>query len=606
MKYKNLEVLKKKSIPIYNLYKNFGDMTYKDFSFEKKGSDINIFFGDEKKVCISSVDNKVHESELLVKEVLGGTYDEIIIIGVGNAVFLEDMLKNVDKNRIVHLIEFKEVIDIIFSQVSVKKMALEKINNLAVIDKEFVIDELLSRIFSKTNMKFKIFVLPQYERLFKKEVDQTFEKIKKIINEKKTNIYTNHNYQKLWIYNSIINFKHVISTPNFLDLKNHDFSKSMALLIGAGPSLSFDLDRLKEISDSNTCYIFAIGSAYKSLIKKGVRIDAIFSYDPTELNADVLAEYYEKGVEAPICFGSSIGFKAIRKVNYEKAFHMLTSQDYFGQYLLEGKKSDIINDAPTIAVIALQALAKIGFGSVAFVGQNMAYLDGKNYADGIVYDRLKGKTYESDLKILDVFGNEVSTMKGYVSTRDILQHIIEATPKIDYVNTTYGGADIKGAPYTPLKDMTFDQYEKNIDLLRDCPKNHYQMDKITERFYSVVEDRKVFLQLLNDGILYIYKVKEMLDNNSADEVETLIALQETYNGICKTKYFEILMSKLERNYINIFESSIVEINRERDIYKKYENVYSKMGTLFSLLNKEDKTVFDLFQYITQYINWEEV
>lgn len=604
MIYKNLEVLKKKSIPLYNLFRNLKVESRDLFDYDLNKNDVDIYLKNTNKIYISSLTHKAIEAELLVNDVLSGDYDEIIVLGVGNNVFFEKLLNRIDSDRKLHIIEFGEVIDIIFRNVDIKKNDFSKINELICIDKNFDLTNLFSKVMKKTNMKIKFFVLPQYKRLFKTEIQELEDKLLTIMEHKKTTMNTNQGYQKLWIFNSILNFKHVLSTPSFMKLKEHDFSKAIAIVVGAGPSLARDMELIKKISKKNNCFIFAIGSAYKALIKNDVSVDALFSYDPTHLNEDVLMEYYEQECDIPIVFGSSISFEAIRKVDYNKAFHLLTSQDYFSAYLLEGEDKSIVMDAPSVVVIALQALVKIGFKGIVLSGQNLAYLNDENYSEGIDYKRLEGTTYKSEIKIKDVFGQDISTTSGYKLTLDVLENFILANKNIEFINTTNGGAQIEGAPYKSLDKLELEHYEKNESLMEMSLENDYNLLSTKVQFDLLIDERNKFVVLLNKGFKLVYDVKQNLEDKTVKDLKLLAALGENYNAMAENIYFKVLISKLDRTYINIFESNVVAVNRENDLYKKYEMIYSKMGTLYSLFKRDDRDVNKLFEYISKYIKWE--
>lgn len=604
MRYKNLDSIKKKSIPFYNLFQGIDVNKHESFAFDQDRHDLTIYKIGEEKTYLSSVINKEFESKLLTEEVLKGDYDEIIVLGAGSPVFLETLSRAIDPEIKLHLIEFSEVMNIMLDHYNLKKVAFHKIDNIALINNKSNLGPFLNKLLTKTNLNIKLFVLPQYRRIFNEKVNEIEEALKKVLEDKRGFIRINQAYQKLWVYNSIINFKHVISTPKFLDLEKEDFGNSIALIVGAGPSLGRDLEKIKQLSESKKCYIFPIGSAYKALVKKGIKADAIFSYDPTELNEDVLMEYYEKNLDVPICFGSTIGFKAIRKVDYSKAFHVITSQDYFGKYLIEGEKHDIVLDAPSVAVIAMQSLVKIGFKNIVFAGQNLAYLDKQNYAEGIDYKRLEGKKYESKMTVKDVFGKDVYTMVGYTVTLNVMENFIKNNKDVNFVNTTYGGAAIEGAPYQPFEDVSFDGYDLKKDLLQCVSSKPYDLVSAKKRFDFLLAERSKMIKLLDEGFKLLYHVKEKMDADNLEDLKLLAALEANYNAMTKNHYFDVLLSKLDRNYLNAFESSVIEINRESDIMTKYSMVYKKMGTLFSLFKRDDKDVYNLFEYITKYITWE--
>ncbi len=461
MYYKNLNVLKKKSIPFYNLVHSSKVEEYKSFGIDFNKRDIDIYIKNkEHKTYITSANYKAAEAKVIVDDLLKDGHDEVVLFGVGNKELLEEVTSRVDKNTKLHIIEFKEVFRLLVENVSLTKVAFEKVTSLVLYDENTNMRAIFERMTTKSNMSMRVLVLPQYERHLKKQVEAFTSVFKRTLDDKKRSMVVNKSYQKIWIYNSIINFKHVLSTPKFMSLHKYDFQESVALIVGAGPSLSYEVDRLKEITKRENAYVFPIGSAYKALANEGIGMDMLFSYDPTPLNKDVLNEYFEQKYEVPLCFGSSISYESVKRMDYDNAYHILTSQDYFSSYLLEGTNREIVMDAPSIVVVAIQALLKIGFKKFIFVGQNLAFLDKKNYAESITYERTKNITYESDMVVKDVFGNDIYTVIGYSKTKDLLENLISQLNGIEFINTTYGGADIKGAPYVPLNEIDFSKYRK--------------------------------------------------------------------------------------------------------------------------------------------------
>jgi hypothetical protein len=514
------------------------------------------------------------------------------------------LLDRIDPEVKLHVIDFSEVIDIIFRNDDIKKLDMNKMRSFTLINEKYDFEGLFMKLLAKTNMNVKIFVLPQYKRHFKHVVDEFNRHFQKSIQSKRSHIRTNYGYQKRWVYNGIINFKHVISTPRVMKLADYNFDNSVALLVGAGPSLSYEFEKLKELSQQNNCYIFALGSAYRALLKHGVKADMIFTYDPTDMNQEVLSAYHEQEVDVPICFGSSVGFESIRKVNYENAYHMMISQDYFGRYLLGTPPEEVANDAPSVTMIALQMIRKIGFKHVVFVGQNFSYLDQKIYADGIHYERFEKVKIVSKSTVENVFGEEVATSSSFKQMLDILEQFVDVYADMSFVNTTKGGAKIKGAPYKALEDIVFEEYEKPVLIKEAIGPNDYDLGMAKSRFDDLMQERDQFIELLNNGIELIMKLRKQLDRGSIKNASILVQLEQNYNKMTKNLFFNVLISKLDRSYINIFESSIVEINRENDLTKKSNMIYSKMSTVYALFKKDVEELNKLFLYILEYIKWE--
>jgi hypothetical protein len=602
---KNLNILKKKSPNIYNLVRSVEFKENILFSAEYKKNRIDIYCGDESnKIYITSKEHRRIEAKILVDDLLEAGHDEIIMFGAGNEVILNELTKRVGPHIKLHIIEFREVFKLLMDNVSLSKVSFERISSLTLVGESPDMRAAFDRLIAKSNMNTKVFVLPQYTRHLHNQVEAFTTAFKEVVSAKKSLMNVNLNYQKLWIYNSIINCKHVISTPKFLALKEYDFKDSIALIVGAGPSLSYEFERLRELSKNDNVYIFSIGSAYKALSKQGIKSDMLFSYDPTPLNKDVLSEYFEQKYDYPICFGSSIGYESIVKLNYEKAYHILTSQDYFSNYLLEGRNSEIVSDAPSIVVIALQALLKIGFKNIGFVGQNLAYIDEKNYADGINYERTANKKFRSNLTVKNVFGIDVYTNDGYLRTKKIIESVIKQVNDTHFFNTTYAGAEIVGAPYIPMNEVDFSVYKKRQSLDLDLSVNDYDLEAASKRFNHLKEERLEFRKVLLEGFKALIEIDEMLKSGKVKNADLIFKMQDLYNSLCDMDYFKILMSKMDRSYINIFESGIIEINRERNLVKKYELLYKRMGTVLTLFKRDDEKVHELFEYLTKWKVWE--
>lgn len=183
-----------------------------------------------------------------------------------------------------------------------------------------------------------------------------------------------------------------MTTTNIIELSKYDFSNSVALIVAAGPSLDLDIEAIKEISNKNNAYIFAVGSANKTLLKHGITPDAIFTYDPSHLNQYVIGDFVESDMDCPIVFGSTVGYETLVKDSQKFKYHMLINQDLLSKHLIgEDYNKLLIGDSPTIAIITLQALIKMGFGTIAFAGQNLNYYDNRMHADGIEYSFVKTK-----------------------------------------------------------------------------------------------------------------------------------------------------------------------------------------------------------------------
>ena len=262
------------------------------------------------------------------------------------------------------------------------------------------------------------------------------------------------------------NFKEVLNTPNILLEKKDQFKDKPAILVAAGPSLNEEIENIRYIKDKGLAYIFSVGSAINTLIYHDIYPDAACTYDPTVHNQKVFEKTKERGIkEIPMIFGSSVGYETL--VNYPgDKYHMITSQDTVSNYYLknkDGKSINIVQDAPSIAVVTVQLLYALGFSPIILVGQNLAYRGKERHSEGVHYS---SEVTEAEMKngiwVKDVYGNEILTNEGFNRMRQQMELYINGFPNINVINTTKGGAHIEGTSFIELKDIIDTDLNKKV------------------------------------------------------------------------------------------------------------------------------------------------
>ncbi len=338
----------------------------------------------------------------------------------------------------------------------------------------------IAGLLAKTNQNIMIIELPCYKEQFPDEYSGFFKPFRQFVQGKRSSIYINAKYQKHWICNCIYNLPQVIRTVNLLQEGKGAFRNKPAMIIGAGPSLDEDIENIRQIKQSGTAYLFTIGSAVNTLLEKGILPDATFSYHPDDKNMLVFQKIVDENITSlPLVFGSSVNYKSLARYPGPKA-HAITNQDTLAPFYLrgkDGKSPDSVTDAPSIVSITFQVLYRLGFNPIIFAGQNLAYKEGKHYAEGISYGRSKKLNSQNAIEVQDVYGKVAYTTPTFNEMRKNLESYICSYTDLQVLNTTKGGANISGAPFVPLETL--------------------MTEKLTER---VVDDR--FLQLFRPECQY--------------------------------------------------------------------------------------------------------
>ncbi len=300
--------------------------------------------------------------------------------------------------------------------------------------------------------------LPAYERLFPEEFKEFATVFRDVLAGARTALRTTYAYEKKWTLNSLANFQQLLKTPNILDnaVKKH-FHGKPALIVAAGPSVHEEIEKIRYIKENGLAYIFSVGSGINPLLNAGIHPDAACTYDPKK-NIFVFRKVIDKKITTiPLVFGSSVG-PDIFPDYPGPMLHMIMDQDTVARFFLRfanAEEPEIIQDAPTIAIVTLQLLAKLGVEPVIFAGQNLAYKDGLVYAEGIPYynPKLTEKKQKAAFLVEDVYGGQVYTNEGLDMMRRNMEYFISRYPGREFINTTKGGAKIKGAAFQPLEQV---------------------------------------------------------------------------------------------------------------------------------------------------------
>lgn len=448
----------------------------------KSGKSTLILDNNGQKLSYHSRYNPVQEAKTIISNNVDVKTEYVLFIGVGLGYVIQELVN-----------AFPEVKFSIFEpNVEVLKVFLENFNLSEIKVKKFDkitnnVDDVLAMLEQLSNERTKIIVHPLYSKIYSSELNTLNEHLKKHLESKKLNTLTDLNFQLRWLENSVVNFSEILTSPNlFIDIDTHQFQDKPVLIVAAGPSLDQEISNIKTIQLEKRAYIFAVGSAVNTLLSKGIVPDALFTYDPLKNNAKVVQKIKDLQLKLPLIFGSSVGYETLQ--NYPgKKVHFFTSQDSFNTYLIERPKNEQIADAPTIAAIALNIVAKLNMGPILLVGQNLSFTKEKTYASGIEYidnTAVKNRMVNA-LSMSSTTGEIVYTTQSYLGMKTALEAIIRVYNLQGKIyNTTYNGLPIAGAEYFNLEAlMDFVLKTENIcsDLQWEA-ENSYDQKLIIKKF----------------------------------------------------------------------------------------------------------------------------
>lgn len=496
--------------------------------------------------------------------------------------------------------------EVLVNYLANKELSDLPLNNLGKIftgTEDIKLLQEVTALLKESNNMLRIYTLPIYEKIYGTQLTVIMQKALEALKEKRSSIGINLAFQKRWTINSIKNFPTVLKTPNILhDVHKSAFAGKPAIIVAAGPSLNEEFGNLRHIKENGLAYIFSVGSAINSLIKHGIYPDAACTYDPSERNQLVMENIKDKGLSnIPLIFGSSVGFETLEEYP-GKMLHMITSQDTVSPQLLNTTQSiDIVLDAPSIAVITLQILMKMGSNPIILVGQNLGFLDNKRYASGIRYESVVNELSEKEKKetftIKDVNGNDIKTNDGYNRMRQQLEMYIETNKDIDVINTTIGGAHIEGTSFENLKDLIKDKLiAKTVAKGWTDSVNTYNIDYTEQKLQQITRAEKKCKNIL------LKSLDELQNIQIATEKKQLKSIEKHFSE------FDKQFIKLKRNsfYVGFIEpmirvqheflsEEIQQVRYEKDVIKKAEVVLRSFQAFLNEIRIHHEAILPYFE-----------
>ncbi|MDK2978405.1 MAG: hypothetical protein PWP52_1119 [Bacteroidales bacterium] len=593
----NILFLRERYPDVYLAVKTWEETKQEPKTFVEAAKDGHLtlkYSSGDKSVYIHSKYNPIREAEAIIdklsKDQVINEHSHVVFYGIGLGYHIESFITRYPMTSYSIVEPSPEIFARYLDHTNLAKN-LNK--NLILLQCGNQADDISARAVQLREKNLLICEISAYHQVFHADYTAFFKEFKRIIKEQRASLHTNYAYKKRWIINSVNNFKVVLQTPNVL-LENHDFSKGKsALLVAAGPSLDLEIENLKKIKTEGLAYIFSVGSAINTLIAHDIEPDAVCTYDPSEDNKLVFRKVNEIGLkEIPMIFGSSVDWETLEQYQGPK-LHMITSQDTVSSYFLRsenGEHLETVSDAPTISVVTLELLIKLGFSQIFLVGQNLAYTQERIYSSNIDY--ITEEMQESTLKEKGIFtesvdGNQVKTSESFLSMIRQLENVIKKYAA-NVVNTTIGGAKIEGSTFKTLKQVIVDDLavsgSYDFPLYKIEQKKKYDCKYAITQLDSLKSEYKVYLNLLTEiknGLIDLSELTRINQEHGAYKAH--LKLDEKIRQMENNAFFKMIALPINRIEYGMLCTEIQKIKAERNYLKKAKSIIKPTETVINLL-----------------------
>lgn len=433
-------------------------------------------------------------------------------------------------------------------------------------------------------------VWPSYQRLYVEEIQETQQNLVKLLKHTRDSLGVNVSFQHRWIVNSLLNYPKTIKTSNIISVEYQKvFDDKPVIIVAAGPSLNEELPLLKAIKEEESAYIFAVGSAINALLHANITPHAVFSYDPASMNQLVIQKIKDENItNIPLVFGTSVGCETI--MHYPgKLVHMVTSADTLASNILRISPKVIIEDSPSIAVMALQVVKKLNMAPIILVGQNLGYVNDTYYAQGIKYDYFEDSVTEEQKKkmitVKDVHGHDMLTDDSFMRMKHGLEIVIQKYPYGRVINTTKQGAHIQGTEYTTLEEVRETYLTKGNITLAQWVIERPEYPQGLEKFEAIMESYKQMLVDIDISVKLANKIVENYEAKLYNSIDSLILeFNKVFKKVIECDAHQFIIKAGIKVQNQKFKENYKKIDFEKNSKKRAEKFieisYAYLGSIY--------------------------
>ena len=509
--------------------------------------------------------------------------DNYIILGLSLGEHIRELLKVCNKDSHLFVIEPNEEL--------VKTLQKEnKIDDILENDKVTVcttneeIKKILPTFINETNVDFlKLGVYSNYIKLYDKLVyyyKTVKEYVQRILLYRNTSLVNSN----IWFNTLMGNLNEIVkSTP--LNILENQYKNKPAIIVSAGPSLSKNIDYLKEID--GRALILSGGRTLRPLVEKNIEPDCLVVVDPGKVSYDLVKDYIGN-VKCPLLFYDGTNSNV---VNSFIGKNIISTHNKFIHKIFN-KEIENINKGGSVAHSMTYFAAYMGCNPIIFIGQDLAYTDEKSHAD-IALNKYKFTTFEDyksddDLYVKDIEGRDVRTSIVLNSFKIELEDIIKSFPEIEFIDSTEGGAYIEGTKIKTLKEVIESLDNNKVEVLDKFLDT--EIDKSKEAIVQLENSLKLMKQCkgnCSEGITLLrkyrnaYMLKNIVNMNNINKLLGKID-KNLKNQIDELQFLESVLFDVIYKINSDIQFVVLEDDSEK---AKIEKQLSKNRTIYEEINK---------------------
>jgi len=331
------------------------------------------------------------------------------------------------------------------------------------------------------------------------EVSEFYKSLPNLYNETVQHVY--HNFGRIddsleGVDATLMNKHALLNYPGIQDLKEA-FRGMPALIVGAGPSLDLEIERIK--ANNNKFIVIAVDAALKPLVNAGIRVDYVTSIE--RLN-DYQKPFFEdlEPVSAEL-----IAFPVIKPDQfsvYPGAIRLVYRNYSYFAYFEKNWPKGILKCGGSTAHLAIRLADRLGCSRAYFIGLDSAYekkegtdlyrshCSGTGHAEWGQYVPLdefgKSRRHAPAIDAVNNLGNPVKTNITYYQwVKEYTEELAEVGLRMTLINCSPIGLKIEGIAFKPFSDVVekLDEIAIEKPIQRQVLMNrHFEHKDIVQNF----------------------------------------------------------------------------------------------------------------------------
>ena len=422
-----------------------------------------------------------------------------------------------------------------------------------------------------------------------KHLQEFYEAFTPMLNRKALNRSTQRISSHLFLSNALVNavFAQQINTlSDYKDL----YQNKPVLIVATGPSLNKQLDTLHKYKDQFV--LIAVDPAVPILKKYGIVPDYVATIDPSkrpywkhnELDPDTTF-LLEIGCCPDVAWSNNQNY-LVTSCNKD-VYRLLNSLGINVPFMMNGG---------SVATSAFNFAHYSGANPIVMIGQDLAWTDGKDHAEGYVSQYSQealNERYERGFEVEGYDGNPVRTEKQLLGYKNWFEGRIKTMPETLVINATEGGAKIHGAVQIPFESVCKEIAASNLGSFPKNPAKPWQPDfdyltKYVNELEQLRQDIATLEKDLNEGIKIIKEIKkvpkksvirriEKINASLTDgdwKVQTVIemmgqaAVMATEQKVLNENFQSSSLNEIFKKYIDIYASALPGVKSSQDFLEK--------------------------------------